>query len=76
MAVLSASKASGLVVDLHHCRGAMVEAVAEEKVLALSRLQCRVAQCGHSWEVTGWSWAGPWNSSFGLSALARSSAPS
>eukprot|EP00969_Alexandrium_andersonii_P133439 5901152-Alexandrium_andersonii.AAC.1 len=55
MAVLSAAKAAGLVVDLHRCRGALVTEVAEERALALTRLQRRVARQGPDWIVTGCS---------------------
>eukprot|EP00969_Alexandrium_andersonii_P218546 9653563-Alexandrium_andersonii.AAC.1 len=55
MAVLSAAKAAGLVVDLHHCRGAVVTNVAEERVLALTRLQCKVVAAAEGWRVSGCS---------------------
>eukprot|EP00969_Alexandrium_andersonii_P215588 9522251-Alexandrium_andersonii.AAC.1 len=57
MAVLSAAKATGLVVDLHKCRGAYVEDVAEEQVLALTRLQRHARALNGCGIVTGCSCA-------------------
>eukprot|EP00969_Alexandrium_andersonii_P067590 2981966-Alexandrium_andersonii.AAC.1 len=55
MAVLAAAKTAGLVVDLHHCHGAVITNVTEERALALTRLQCKVAPHGPGWAVTGCS---------------------
>eukprot|EP00969_Alexandrium_andersonii_P167214 7391443-Alexandrium_andersonii.AAC.1 len=55
MAVLWAAKAAGLVVDLHHCRGAVVTNVTEAWALALTRVQCKVLPCDKGWRVTGCS---------------------
>eukprot|EP00969_Alexandrium_andersonii_P338478 14958904-Alexandrium_andersonii.AAC.1 len=55
MAVLAAAKAAGLVVDLHRCRGAVITNVAEERALALTRLQCKVEVASEGWRVTGFS---------------------